>query len=190
MPDSRAHGESGGQYIGISVLDAHDHVEWVNLVITRDYVESEIILHGISMGSATVAAMSGRADLPPQVKAGIEDCGFTSVRDILIHRLGLRHLPGFPFVEVANLETRLLAGYDFDKDSPIAAVRRQRIPLLFIHGAADSSVPTEMAYRLFEAASGSKDLWIVPDADHATSYFLDPSIYTARVREFYRKHLD
>ncbi len=189
MPDNRAHGESGGRYIGMGVLDAQDHMDWVGRVIARDGTEAEIVLHGISMGGSAVIAMSGRNDLPVQVKAGIADCGFTSARDELAHQLRLKHLPGFPFVDVANFETKLLAGYDFDEGTAIQRVRRQRIPLFFIHGAADDYTPTEMAYRLFEAASGTKDLWIVPGADHAISFFLDPALYTAKVRDFYRKHL-
>ncbi len=187
--DNRAHGASDGRYIGMGILDASDTIDWVNTVVARIGGNSEIILHGISMGGSTVVAMSSRTDLPAQVKAGIEDCGFTSVREELAHQLGRNHLPSFPFVDVASLETRLLAGYDFDEGTPIESVRRQRIPLFFIHGAVDRYTPTEMVNRLFEAASGPKDLWIVPDASHAISYFLDPRLYTARVRDFYRKYL-
>lgn len=40
-----------------------------------------IILYGVSMGGATVMNVAGEK-IPKQVKAIIEDCGYTSVWDV------------------------------------------------------------------------------------------------------------
>jgi fermentation-respiration switch protein FrsA (DUF1100 family) len=61
--------------------------------------------------------------------------------------------------------------------------------MLFIHGDADTYVPTDMVYTLYEAKQGNKELWIVPGVGHATSYHDYPEEYTIKVREFVRKHL-
>ena len=47
-------------------------------VLARVGEDAEIVLHGLSMGAATVLMVSGER-LPEQVKAIIEDCGYTSV---------------------------------------------------------------------------------------------------------------
>jgi hypothetical protein len=40
------------------------------------------------------------------------------------------------------------------------------IPVLFIHGDADSIVPLHHSQRLFELAGFPKQLWVVPGAGH------------------------
>ena len=40
------------------------------------------------------------------------------------------------------------------------------IPLLFIHGDADTIVPLHHSQRLYELAGFPKDLWVVPGAGH------------------------
>ena len=45
--------------------------------------DAKIILHGVSMGCATVCMMSGRDDLPENVKFTVADCGYTSAKDII-----------------------------------------------------------------------------------------------------------
>jgi dipeptidyl aminopeptidase/acylaminoacyl peptidase len=39
-------------------------------------------------------------------------------------------------------------------------------PLLYIHGDQDRRISTEQAFRLFEAAEGPKELWLLENADH------------------------
>jgi uncharacterized protein len=40
------------------------------------------------------------------------------------------------------------------------------MPVLFIHGTADSQIPFEMSRSLYEAAPQPKRLWLVPNAGH------------------------
>ena len=67
MPDLRGCGESGGDFIGMGWPDRLDMLQWINWIIQRD-PEAQIVLHGISMGGATVMMTAGES-LPPQVKA-------------------------------------------------------------------------------------------------------------------------
>ena len=80
LPDMRTHGESEGKYIGMGWLDRLDVLKWIDLIRERDE-QAQIILHGVSMGGATVMMTSGEA-LPENVRAVIDDCGYTSVWDI------------------------------------------------------------------------------------------------------------
>ncbi|MEG2574169.1 MAG: alpha/beta hydrolase, partial [Bacteroides sp.] len=61
--------------------------------------------------------------------------------------------------------------------------------LLFIHGSADTYVPTWMVYPLYEAKPVPKELWIVPNAIHAMSYRDDTTKYVAKVKSFVEKYI-
>ena len=65
--DERAHGDSEGTYIGFGTMDRLDGLEWVRWMISQIGENAQILLHGNSMGGATVCMMSG-LNLPPQVK--------------------------------------------------------------------------------------------------------------------------
>lgn len=47
-----------------------------------------------------------------------------------------------------------------------AAARTRRAPWLIVHGATDESVPTAEAHHLAEAATGTRELLLIPDGNH------------------------
>ena len=122
--------------------------------------------------------MTSGEELPPQVKAIVEDCGYTSVWDIFEDELGaLFHLPAFPIMPVANVISSLRAGYSFSEASSLEQVKKARVPVLFIHGEKDNFVHTEMVYPLYEACPAEKQLLVVEGAGHGSSYSKDPDLY-------------
>ena len=80
IPSMRATEESEGKYIGMGWLDKDDIIGWINKIILKDK-NAKIILHGSSMGAATVLMASGE-NLPSNVKAIIADSSYTSAWDI------------------------------------------------------------------------------------------------------------
>jgi len=165
LPDARGHGESEGDYIGYGWHDRLDIVDWVDLLM-EEYDAEEIILHGNSMGAATVLMTSGE-DLPDEVKGIIADSGYTTVKDELAHQLQhIYGLPSFPLLEVTSVITNVRAGYTLGGASAIDQVKDNTLPLLIIHGGDDDLVPTDMAYEIHDAAGGEKELWIVPETGH------------------------
>ncbi|MEU6221356.1 alpha/beta hydrolase [Streptomyces sp. NPDC047022] len=183
LADHRAHGKSGGRYVGLSWLDHLDHLRWLDRLITEVGPSADIVLHGLSMGGATALMLGGSPDLPGQVRAVVSDCAFSSAYDELAHQLRTRHLPARAVMPLVDLFTRALAGYRLTQASPHDAVTRTPIPVLLIHGGADAYNPTPMAHELHEA-NPRTSLWIVPGADHGMSYFTDPDAYRERVRQF------
>ncbi|MGV2687118.1 alpha/beta hydrolase, partial [Clostridium perfringens] len=118
IPDLRAHGNSEGSYIGMGWNDRLDIIEWINLII-KNYENTEIILHGVSMGAATVSMVSGE-NLPNNVKVIIADCGYTSVWKQFSHKLkGLYSLPDFPVMHASSLVSKFRAGYNLRKASAL-----------------------------------------------------------------------
>lgn len=188
-PDLRAHGESEGDYIGMGWIDRLDILRWIDVVLEKD-PQAQIVLHGVSMGAATVMMTSGEASLPANVKAVVEDCGYTSVWDIFSSELDVRFgLPDFPVMQVSSLMSSFIAGYDWKEASALEQVKKSVTPTLFIHGGADDFVPTDMVYPLYEAAACEKDILVIDGAGHAEARSTDPNAYWGAVESFLSRYI-
>lgn len=187
--DHTGSGESEGQYAGFCYLEAQDGVEWLNYLNTV-MPGKQFILHGGSMGGATVLRMTGEPDLPDNVKFAIGDCGFTSALDEFAYELKKNHVPVHPMMEIFNHINIKRAGYDLRDASAIDAVRRSHTPTLIIHGEKDEFVPAYMAQELYDACAAEKELVIVKDATHELSVVYDPDLYFGKIREFADRYLD
>lgn len=189
MPDDRGHGESEGNYIGFGWPDRKDYLKWIDYIIHTLGEDSEIVLHGISMGGAAVLMTSGE-DLPHHVKAIISDCAYTSVKDELKYQLKRKyHLPSFPILHTTSLLTKIRAGYFFGEASALKQVAKSKTPILFIHGDADVFVPYEMVNRLYKECVSEKAIYVVPNAQHATAHNDDKDGYEKRVTGFIDKYI-
>lgn len=187
-PDMRAHGNSEGKYIGMGWLDRKDMLLWIDYVLSLDS-NSQIVLYGESMGGATVMMTSGE-DLPSNVKAIVEDCGYTSVQEMFEAQLYERFgLPSFPILNVAELVTDIRAKYNFHEASALEQVKKSKTPILFTHGGNDTYVPTEMVYRLYEAANCEKDILVIDGAGHGSAPDVDPTTYYNKVFSFLDKYI-
>ena len=190
IADARGHGMSGGNYIGFGYLEQQDYLGWLSRIVEAVGSDAQILLHGVSMGGSTVLMLAGNKQLPAQVKAVIDDCGFTTAMDEIGYQMHEESgMPAFPFVNIASLESKLLAGYWFGDADAVGAAARTKLPVFVIHGDADTYNPTWMGQRIYDAAAGPKQLWLVPGADHTQSFFLHRPEYEQRVQEFYGKYL-
>jgi len=191
LPDQRGHGKSEGDYVGWGYDERLDLVSWINYVVRRD-PEAQIVIHGVSMGAATVLMATG-GPLPGQVKAAISDCSYTTVEDEMRHVVlhGLKKLPNLPFpvpmsALFAILRRTVLRrkGFDLRDAAPVKAVARSKTPTLFIHGTEDTLVPDYMMSKLYQAARCPKAFLWVPEAEHALSVGTDPDQYWSAVDTF------
>lgn len=190
MPDDRGHGESEGKYIGFGWPDRLDYLKWIHYVLQRVGEDAHIVLHGVSMGGATVLMTGGEA-LPAQVKCIVSDCAYTSVKDIISYQgRRLYKLPPFPLVYLVSLVCKIRAGYFFGEASALQQVKKTTIPVLFIHGAEDTFVPVTMLQPLYEACNSYKEQFIVPGAGHGLAYSADVSGYRKTVGAFLQKFMD
>lgn len=183
LPDNRAHGESEGKYIGFGWLDRLDCIQWIHIM--KDYFQKDIqiVLHGISMGSATVLMASGE-ELPSDVKCIISDCGFTSVLDEFKYKFHHHKLSSSIIIPTATLLSKKRVGYSFKEASTIEQVKKSRTPTLFIHGDQDDYVPTYMVYDLYNACHARKDLLIVEGAKHAESFIVNQELCEKTIVDF------
>lgn len=177
LVDERAHGDSEGDYIGFGCLDRMDALGWIEWVLEKCGTDVRILLHGTSMGGATVLMASG-LQLPPQVKGIVSDCGFTSAKEVFTHVLhSMYHLPAFPMIQIASLVNRRKAGYGLDDCNAAREVRKAKVPILLIHGDADTFVPCSMCEKIYENCASDKRMLIVKGAAHAESYYKDMEAY-------------
>lgn len=190
LPDLRNTGLSDGDHIQMGWRDRLDVLRWMETANTLFGDSVRMVVHGISMGAATTMMTAGIRPQPDYVKCYVEDCGYTSVWDQFAYQLKEQfHLPSFPLMHVASWLCRLKFGWDFREASALEQVAHSRLPMLFIHGDADTFVPTEMVYRLYEAKPEPKELWLVPGSGHALSYKDYTEEYTEKVGRFVGRYI-
>ena len=184
LVDERAHGESEGTYIGFGFLDRMDALKWIDWVLETCGEDVRILLHGTSMGGATVLMTSG-LNLPEQVKGIISDCAFTSPKEVFTHVLHtMIHLPAFPIMQISDVINRKRAGYGLDDCNAAREVQKATVPILFIHGSADTFVPCSMCDTIYENCTSPKKKLIVEGAAHAESFYKDTEAYENAMTEF------
>lgn len=189
IPDLRGHGKSEGTYIGMGWHERLDIVDLANY-ITDNYKDSQIVLFGVSMGAATVISASGE-NLPKNVKAIIEDCGYTSTWNQFAYQLkALFKIPSFPLMHTASIICKFQAGYFISEASPIKQIKKSTTPTLFIHGDKDGFVPFFMLDKLYNASPTEKEKLIIPDAAHARASYVNPKLYWETVENFLNKYIN
>lgn len=190
LPDLQHHGRSEGAAIQMGWKDRLDVLQWMDVANHIFGGDTRMVVHGISMGAATTMMVSGERQ-KEFVKCFVEDCGYTDVWDEFSNELRASYgLPAFPLLYTTSWLCRQKYGWDFKEASALRQVARSRLPMLFIHGDADTYVPTWMVYPLYEAKPEPKELWIVPGATHAMSYRDNKDEYTRRVRQFVGRYID
>lgn len=201
LPDLHAHGLSDGDDIHMGWKDRLDVMHWASVaerMFRSAGDSSRMVMHGVSMGAATVMCVSGEP-LPGYVRCFVEDCGYTSVWDEFAHQLDeMFHLPAFPILYTSDWLCRLKYGWGFKEASPLKQVAKSRLPMLFIHGDKDDFVPFSMLKPLYEAKPMAKDsqgraekgMWITRGTVHARSYRDYTEEYTHRVKAFVSRYME
>lgn len=190
LPDLTAHGRSEGKYIGFGSFDSKNILLWIDYLINRFGDDIEIILHGISMGAATVLNVNEMSP-PEQVKFIVEDCGFSSAEAAI--GANVKQMIGFNaphLVKLFSLASKVKAGYFFSESDPLKNMYKAKNPILFIHGEEDVYVPFEHGIKLYEACSVPKDFLWVPNTPHAFSYYNARDEYNQKIREFADRYLN
>lgn len=190
-PDQRAHGKSEGRYIGMGYYERYDMIRWLDVINEIFDDGCEIVLHGISMGAATVMTLAGERDMADNVVCGIEDCGYTDAYGSVYHHIE-HDMKWVPFkravVSAASLVNKWKAGYYFRQADCVGPLGRADIPLLFIHGTHDPVVPFRMLKDLYDAHAGEKEMLIVAGAPHGICYFWDTAEYIDQTVRFIDKY--
>ncbi|WP_051234050.1 alpha/beta hydrolase [Butyrivibrio sp. NC3005] len=187
LPDLRGFGQSEGDYIGYGGDDRFDIIEWIYWIIKHDK-DARILLHGMSMGAATVLMTTGE-HLPENVIGAISDSAYTDVRqqfvDVYTKKTKTKSILPIPLaMMLLRLEVKLRAGYDFAKIKPIKAIENSNTPTLFMHGDADVVIKPSMCKELYKKSKGQNEYAMILGAGHIDGVWYDPKEYWGRINVF------
>lgn len=192
-PDARAHGESEGAIATYGVAESADVRRWIDLLRTRSAGQC---VYGFaeSMGAGTLLQA---LDASPELCGAVAESPFASFREVAYDRLATAfHTPPWiartalrPIVDAGFLYVRARYDVDLDQAAPLATIARSSVPLLLIHGAADSSIPPRHSRLLEAARPGGTRLWVVPGADHCGAIGVAPDEFRRHVLAIFGGHL-
>jgi fermentation-respiration switch protein FrsA (DUF1100 family) len=182
--DHRNHGLSGKNYTTMGYYEKHDLKKVIDWCVENFGTDCRIVTHGESMGAATVLL---HLEIDPRVKCAVADCSYSDLNVLIRHQLKTYyHLPCF-LIPIVSCITYLRAGFWYYDVSPIKAVLKTDIPILFIHGKRDSFVPAWMSKQMYDCKRKNKAIYLVAKAKHAESYCVNREGYQMKVEEFLKK---
>ena len=185
LVDQRCAGKSQGRTITFGIKEKWDCLDWLERIRAEFGPDQPVILTGISMGAATVMLAAGEK-LPENVRGVLADCGYSSIRQIIQKVIRQLKLPAKLFYPLVRLGALLFGHFDPEADSPIAAMARCKVPVIFFHGQKDDFVPWEMSKACFEACgSEKKQLVLMENAGHGLAYPAEPERYLKALRDFF-----
>jgi uncharacterized protein len=196
MPDSRAHGESGGDVATYGLLESDDIRRWVLWLYSSG--ASCVDGFGESMGAALVleSLRSGS-----RFCAVVADSSFSDFRSVAYDRegyfvgagsLGMERIVGRTVgllpAEIGLLYARWRYGVDLRRANPVDAVKTSTVPVLLIHGEDDINILPWHSRALAKADPVYALLWIVPGAGHCGAVGVAPDDFWSRVFGFFARH--
>ncbi len=182
--DQRGHGASDGRTTTFGIKEYKDCLSWIDYAIKKFGDDCRLIITGVSMGASTVMLAAGEK-LPQNVLYVLADCGYTSAEEIIKKVIDEMKLPSailYPFVRLGAI---IFGGFDPNTNSPMEAMKKASVPVIFIHGTNDAFVPFDMSRRLYEACSSEKKrLVAVEGAGHGLAFPADKELYISALRDF------
>ena len=179
--DHVACGTSGGHIIGYDIYESQDLLKWLKHLRKYCGHDVQIVLHGFSMGGATVLKVCD--DCPDNVKLIISDSGYSSAEDVIVpnHKLLQK------WIDIMNY---FVTGYHLKDTDVRYHVSHTSLPIVFMHGEEDETVPVELAKELYEICSSpDKHLFTVYNARHVEAEFVDPEGYYMVLDEYLHRYL-
>jgi fermentation-respiration switch protein FrsA (DUF1100 family) len=178
--DLRGHGRSNGSGTTMGYRETQDARAAV--AEARSLDGGPIALFGYSLGGS-IAVEAGAVDT--DVKAVVEDSGFSSVGDVFAARFSeVTRLPDLPWAAPLLAFGQLDIGTSLWNVRPVAAAAALNKPLLAIIGGDDTIVPPSEGLAIFRAAPGPKQLLMIPTAGHVGAYNTANATYERTVLDF------
>ncbi len=186
MPNLRGHGISEGNWVTMGYKDKGDLLSWINYLREKN-PNVKILLHGASMGGATVLNAAG--ENPDGVRAVIADCAFSNARGVYsFHLKQMKFVTKIPWYYAFCVANFFVQGFNINNADSRKQVAKTKLPIFFIHGDADRYVPYYMMEELYSACLSEKEQHTCGGAEHFLSHIENPEQYKKLVRAFLEKY--
>jgi len=161
--DYRGYGKSQGspneQGVYLDAVAAYDY-----LTGEKGVNPSGLFIFGRSLGGAVAVDLAAKRDCAGLILESTFSSGTDMARSM------------FGFIPV-----HLVTQIKFDS---ISKIRNIHVPILFLHGTRDRTVPFKLGKKLFEAANEPKEFYEIAGADHNDTYVVGGQAYFERFRKF------
>ena len=192
LPDSRRHGESGGDLATYGVKESDDVHRWVSWIYEHDPPRC-VYGFGESYGAAL---MLQSLAVENRFCAMAVESPFSTAREMSYERVsGPLHLGpwfgrtlGRPAIWSAVLYARLRYGINLLQPSPLTAVEHSKVPVLLIHGDSDRNIAPRHSQLIAAVAPGHVELWLVPHAGHTMAWAAAHSEFESRLLGWFSSH--
>lgn len=204
--DFRGHGGSDDGPTTFGLLETEDVAGALAWLGGRGV--ARVALVGSSMGGITAIAATAilgdgtlasadhvadapaapRAVTPPRIVAIVADSVTPELRIVVERRIA--GPAARPLARLAFAGAARRIGGDPRAIEPIRMLSLlEDVPVLLVHGEADTAVPVADGRRLAAAGGPATEHWVVAGAEHARAHALAPVEYEARVTAFVRRSL-
>jgi uncharacterized protein len=181
--DFQSYGKSEGEMSTLGMVESEDILAAISFLHSLPATKlSKIAVLGLSMGAtAAVLAASRSQDILALVA---ESCPVDATRVTA-------DVPNEASRQADKQLVEEVYGVDITQARPIDAVNKLagHTAVFFINGDADTITPPAGMQALYSRAGNPKQYWIVPGAQHAQSFTIDPEDYIQRVDAFFDWYL-
>lgn len=187
-PDLRGHGASGGELITYGIREASDVHAWSDWLFQHQEIKH---LYGLgeSLGAAILLQSLPKE---PRFRAIVAECPFATFEEISYDRMtqisGMPRPVFWPVVHLGFLYAQVRYGIDLWQASPAAAIRSTAVPVLLIHGTADTNIPMRHSQELHALNPTATRLWEIQGAEHVAGLLQDPELYAKTVVGWFVSH--
>ena len=181
--DFRGHGESDGHTVTYGYAESDDVLGAYDYLLARnDVAQDRVFALGVSMGGASLLLALPRT---PAVRAAVVDSAFGELESIVRHQFRWFPDPAItPLARATEFFGWIETGVNVRDVSPLRALGQIDIPLFFLHGSDDKTIPVAETRKLFAAYAGQKRLHIEEGVSHVGTVASDPMRYQREVTEF------
>ncbi|WP_228055936.1 alpha/beta hydrolase [Lusitaniella coriacea] len=165
--DYRGYGRSQGNFPKESQLYEDSQSAWNYLRNVRNTPPEQILIYGESLGGAIALDLAVKH---PEASGLILQSSFTSMAEAVRQKAFSRVIP-----------MDLILSERFDSLSKISSLK---VPVLFLHGSADSVVPPEMSQQLYAVAPEPKHFLLIDGAEHVRIYQPGKDSYLRAIQRF------
>jgi uncharacterized protein len=165
--DYRGYGKSEGSFPSEKAVYVDARRAWDYLTQEQKIAPENIVLYGHSLGGAIAINL---ATQHPNAGGLIVQSSFSSALEMAKRNWWTAFFP-----------VNILLNQRFDS---IHKVPQLQMPVLYLHGTADSLIPFEMSQQLFEKTRLPKQLKLFPNAGHNDVAQVGGAAYAQTVKNF------